>query len=578
MNTDPPTPLLLACANGNLSEVKQLEHVLVVGVNREGPAVYPHARTTPLLAAIASNCLALVSYLLDHTADPNLGVFHGIYPLGVAAKYGNVDICSELLRAGAVHTPYASLVLNPIQFAARAGHVNVVELFLSWGADPHGVTADGTSLVVLAARGGHTTVITCLVGAGVDVNVWRAGGTFLDGWAPLDVAANNGHLDAVETLLGCKADPNLVIHTGRQTCQIAPLIQTTRDGHFDIVRTLLINNANPDAATLVTPTPLTVAARVGNIPIAQLLIAFSASIDKWACNQNPLIASACAGNDAMTQMLVDNGANVCVESPSGGATALYYAAEQGHVKTLGILLKAGASPNATVYRPPIFTAVQNNQLEAVLLLAIWGANVKVRDLGAVAYRIGSPTMSVLFRNIVPVAWSKFSLHTASASSRVLVLQQAWSPLEIAVASRSVRECRLALKFGAFDPDEGGPQTIMAARKAAGPNSWGSIDTTAEMSKFATYFVDHEGHPERRALERLRTGFCADTALFARLATKGWKIPTHWLHHEGFRQMVQFVLLIANRLQHNEITLPKELWLMIPTLLSRSCICKEYTFK
>jgi ankyrin repeat protein len=570
MDTEPPCPLLVACFAGNLFKVKQLLPCRVESINQESADVGSHSRSTPLIAAIAQNHPEITSHLLAHAADPNLGVFHGIFPLGIAAEKGRLDTCYRLLQAGALHSPAFGLTLTPIQLAVRAGHLNVVELLLAFGADLHGRTADGTSLAVLAAREGHATVIAHLVGAGVDVNVWRSGGSFLDGWAPLDVAANNGHLEAVETLLGCKADPNLVINTGRQVCQLAPLVESTRNNRFDIVRALLVGGAEPDTSNNVTPNALTVAARVGNIPIARLLLEHSASIDNFSCNQNPLIASAYAGNEAMTQMLVDNGADVKKQSPSGGATATYYAAEQGHIKTLTILLKAGASPNHTIYRPPIFAAVQNNQIDVMFLLAIWGANVKVRDLGALAYRVGSPTVSVLFRSIVP---------SVVNSSRVRVFQQAWSPLVIAIASRSVRECRLALKFGAFDPDVGGTQSIAAARKAAEPNPWGAIDTTAEMNKFAAYFVDHAGHPERCALERMRTVVvCPETTLLVRLATRGWKTQTHWLHHGGFRQMVQFVLLLANRLENNELTLPRELWLLIPTLLSRSCVLKEYSFK
>jgi ankyrin repeat protein len=572
MDTDPPTPLMLACAHGNLSAVKQFEPgVVTKQVNLEGTAVYPHARSTPLIAAIASNQPDLVSYLLECAADPNIGVFHGIFPLGVAAEQGNVTICYNLLTAGALHTPAVGLVLNPIQFAVRAGHVEVAELLLAFGADLHCTTADGTGLAILAARGGHAIMITCLVGAGINVNVWRSGGTFLDGWAPLDVAANNGHLRAVETLLGCKADPNLVIDTGRRRiCQISPLIQAIRNDRVDIVQALLFGGADPDDWApdffhCTTPSPLIVAARVGNIPIAKLLLEYSASIDESSCNQNPLIASTYAGNTDMTRFLVERGADVNLQAPSGGATAIYYAAEQGHIKPLKVLLTAGASPDETIYRPPIFAAVQNNQIDAALLLAIWGANVKIRDLNAVAHRTGSPTVSVIFKNITPRN------------------QPAWPPLVIAIASRSVRECRLALKYGAIDPDAAGPQSIQLAKNVCSPNPWGPINVTAEMSKFSTYFVDHENHPERRTLERLgNVPTCPETTKFMRLATRGWRIPTHGLHHSGFREMVRFVLMLAARLETAEkgncFTLPLELWLLIPTLLSRSCISNTYTFK
>lgn len=59
---------------------------------------------TPLLYAMAEGWMKCVSLLLDHGADPNLGITHDgrvITPLSIARRDDLADIADLLLAAGA---------------------------------------------------------------------------------------------------------------------------------------------------------------------------------------------------------------------------------------------------------------------------------------------------------------------------------------------------------------------------------------------------------------------------------------------------------------------------------------------
>lgn len=121
--------------------------------HRFGEGGVQYLYTSPLNAAIISNRVDLVTYLISKGADPNhITIFeqtarHGgtvIYiPLLTAIEYGNTEIIKILLDAGAninndsmdsgeyseTHTMY------PLTYALSLGNFDVAYLLISYGAD-----------------------------------------------------------------------------------------------------------------------------------------------------------------------------------------------------------------------------------------------------------------------------------------------------------------------------------------------------------------------------------------------------------------------------------------------------------
>jgi ankyrin repeat protein len=115
-----------------------------------------------------------------------------------------------------------------------------------------------------------------------------------------------------------------------------------------MVSTLVAAGANPNAAQANGVTPLMIAARGGNVEIAQLLLA--------------------------------RGANVKATIPSTGQTALMWATAERHIAMMRELIAAGADVHAqsTIGFTPLLFAARNGDLDAAQVLLGAGAGVNER--------------------------------------------------------------------------------------------------------------------------------------------------------------------------------------------------------
>jgi len=83
----------------------------------------------------------------------------------------------------------------------------------------------------------------------------------------------------------------------------------------------------------------------------------------------PLCAAACWGYLAVVQSLLRRGADPDLIE-AGGSTALWWAARNGHVEVLTVLLEAEADPNVA---SPLVGAAQHGSVAATRLLLEHGA-------------------------------------------------------------------------------------------------------------------------------------------------------------------------------------------------------------
>ncbi|MDB4913626.1 MAG: hypothetical protein JWM95_1270, partial [Gemmatimonadetes bacterium] len=161
-----------------------------------------------------------------------------------------------------------------------------------------------TALVADAAMKGDLAAVRRLLSAGERVNVAQG-----DGMTALHWAADRGDSAMAALLLKSKADVRA----------------TTRIGRY---------------------TPLLIASRNGNAPVAKALLAAGSDVNASSeAGASPLHLAAASGNPDIITALVDRGANVNAREPVWGQTPLIFAASNDRADAIRVLLKHGADAN-----------------------------------------------------------------------------------------------------------------------------------------------------------------------------------------------------------------------------------------
>ena len=227
-----------------------------------------------------------------------------------------------------------------------------------------------------AAYGGHTAITRELLSMrDVDVNLAQQAGA-----TPLYLAAQRGHEKVVELLLAVPGtNVNLATKEGATPLHIA-----VQKGHAQIVRLLLAAhgiNVNAEMHDNNT-TALILALHLELKDIAELLLdASDIDIGKPLTNAMAPIHFAARNNLAgIVEKLVERGADVNL-AIAGGLTPLYLAAEQGHLESARVLLRApGIRVNQArgIRYVPLGVAAQSGHKEVVKLLLRKGADPNIR--------------------------------------------------------------------------------------------------------------------------------------------------------------------------------------------------------
>ena len=120
------------------------------------------------------------------------------------ARRGSIVALSMLVLAASI--PFES----PVADAAQRGDVEEVRALLQRGADANGAQPDGLTALHWAAMNNDLDVIGLVLYAGASVRPL----TRLGGYTPLHLAARNGNAEAVRRLLEAGANPNRFTTTG----------------------------------------------------------------------------------------------------------------------------------------------------------------------------------------------------------------------------------------------------------------------------------------------------------------------------------------------------------------------------
>jgi cytohesin len=210
--------------------------------------------------------------------------------------------------------------------------------------------AAGESPLTKAVKANDVQAVRTLIKSGADVNV-RSG----DGATPLLWAANNGSVEIARLLIAGKAQVDAVNDFG-----ITPLLQASRTGDSAMVDLLLRSGANPSKAHPEGETPLQAAARSGSVATVRLLLARGVDVNATENVQNttPLMWAAAEGHIDVVDVLIEAGADPNrqghittltdrhnADHPTGGFTALMFAARAGNDALVRRLVAKGADVN-----------------------------------------------------------------------------------------------------------------------------------------------------------------------------------------------------------------------------------------
>ncbi|KAI0443018.1 hypothetical protein F4803DRAFT_341135 [Xylaria telfairii] len=160
-------------------------------------------------------------------------MYYRVFPLGLAAKNGNVELVGVLFHAGANLNYSPDNGYTALQVAVSEGHIDVVKFLIDNKAviDPPRLLKTKATALQLAAGKGHLSIVRMLIEAGADRNAPPA---LRHGRTALETAAENGRLDTVQFLLerGVELEGEMRIYYVRSVGF------AMREGHYVIANQL----------------------------------------------------------------------------------------------------------------------------------------------------------------------------------------------------------------------------------------------------------------------------------------------------------------------------------------------------
>ena len=254
------------------------------------------------------------------------GLPGGKDPATEAAMRGNIDILNYLMEKGSDLQSVSGILLA----AVNGGSVPVIEKLLSSGLNP-----SQEDVIQSVCSNGNAIVLELLLTAGADMRVHGEGA--------LLIACKNGHSPVVRRLLVAGVPASASTDEGVTAVHCASMY-----GHLAALTFLLESSPAPDVnqTSAGCPTPLFLAAQGGYDTVVAKLLQSGAN-HSIPNNHGvlPVHVAAELGHTAVIHALIFAGVNINEPCTKSSATALFFAAQSGHVNVVNLLLQAGALPN-----------------------------------------------------------------------------------------------------------------------------------------------------------------------------------------------------------------------------------------
>jgi ankyrin repeat protein len=399
-------------------KAKFIEMLLDSGAN---PDTADSEGVTPLSGATLANSpadLAPLKLLLTAKADPNGGTCNA--PLLCAINNRNIQSTELLLHAGA-NPNLKGLIDGNLKNLSRDGYnyttplwsavtmndAPIAQLLLTYKADPNDTQINNTPLIFSAVD--KSNVLQLLLTAGANPNV-----TNDNGRTPLSFAAEKDSPEAIKLLLAARADPN-------GGTLDAPLLRAINAVDPASAELLLQAGAAPNRESTAadrSETPLSLAIETHQVPMARLLLKYSANPNDSRMNNSPLIFQALSDTNIL-QTLLDGGANPNVRNANG--------------KTPLMLAEDAASGNINI-DPKTPQPAANDSRSDIDLLREHGALEVLPDWDHISVSRTAKKYSATIFNRGTNEWNQFTLYDllgvqydlSSASVRGNWSQDSWT--------------------------------------------------------------------------------------------------------------------------------------------------------
>ncbi len=244
-----------------------------------------------LVTALKNQNSTTARTLIRQRVDVNTPDVDGSTALQWAAHWNDVESVKALLAAGAKANTANRYGVTPLHEAATIGSTPIVSALLRAGAQADAAYGEGETALMLAARAGSVESVKLLLEANADVN----GAEKFRGQTALMLAASENHAAVVKTLLSAGAKPN--------TRSVEYTFQKLTGGAGGII------HDRPQGGI----TALMLAARQGALESGAALVA--------------------------------GGADLALEEPQYGFTAMQTAIFNGHYAFAKMLIEKGAPVN-----------------------------------------------------------------------------------------------------------------------------------------------------------------------------------------------------------------------------------------
>ncbi|OKP10300.1 hypothetical protein PENSUB_4276 [Penicillium subrubescens] len=325
--------------------------------------------------AVANCDEDLVRLLLELQSDIWMMDYRQTTPLNLAISQRNLPIAQMLLHHAEAYPSQPRLVDvnardHPLCLAVNAGLKEIAQALIIYGTDLHVTDRYGQPLLHQAASNGHDGGIRLLLGHGVDINSTDPGGH-----TALHFAAFYGHKSTTK-LLSSTPGIDIAACDGQGA---TALCAAARGNHRSVALQILAEEpANVKARCLGQKTALHFAVQNRNFLLACLLVDLD-SLDPNICDDQGWTALSYAASQGDLRMLellltrTDLDLNVSRASP------IYLAAERGHLEVVRRLVSLEAVDiNQTVWhKSPLFIAIENGYRGVAKLLLEQGSRLDV---------------------------------------------------------------------------------------------------------------------------------------------------------------------------------------------------------